>query len=93
MVVNYSSVEITGNYNPNIQQNRLALGVKISADVSMKYFPYFFLSFDNAYFLKQIYGNYHQYVVYWIFPEGGNGKQESPEGPYSLTCVIVSSIF
>ena len=57
MVVSYSSVEMTGNYSLNIQQNifELTLGtrVKISADDILKYVSCFFLSFDNAYFLEK----------------------------------------
>ena len=47
MVVNYSSVEMTGNYSPNIQQNiELTLGTRVK-NFSRSRFEIFFLFFPE----------------------------------------------
>ena len=56
MIVNYSSVEMTGNYSPNTQQNIIELTLctrgkinqkkkKKTADYIWNYFSYFFPEF------------------------------------------------
>ena len=81
MVVNYSSVEITGNYNLNIKENiiKLTLGTR-GKNFSRRhfeiYFSFFFSVLDNAYFLEKS-GNYHHFVICWIFVESGNGKRQT----------------
>ena len=57
MIVNYSSVEMTGSYSPNMQQNiESMLGIrikKIAVDDFSNIFPYFFLSFWQCLFFWQ----------------------------------------